>query len=76
LARSSAKRRQVVGLSLSVIALLLLFGINEYLGGKPGRVIGHGVDAALNVVGAALALQLPFFEVGALSDCLVSSTPE
>jgi len=54
----------------------LLFGINEYLGGKPGRVIGHGVDAALNVVGAALALQLPFFEVGALSDCLVSSTPE
>ncbi len=23
-----------------------------------------------------LALQLPFFEVGALSDCLVSSTPE
>jgi hypothetical protein len=55
LARSSAKRRQVVGLSLSVTALLLLFGINGYLGGKPGRVIARGIDAALNVVSAALA---------------------
>jgi len=27
-------------------------------------------------LGEKLALQLPFFEVGALSDCLVSSTPE
>ena len=27
-------------------------------------------------IGATLALQLPFFEMGALSDRLVSSTPE
>jgi hypothetical protein len=30
----------------------------------------------LTFVAASLALQLPFFEMCALSDCLVSSTPE
>ena len=33
-------------------------------------------DAAAKLLPAALALQLPFFKMGALSDRLVSSTPE
>src|SRR5229473_7874196 len=44
----------------------------------PSPGAGHAVLQVANALGAAhrLALQLPFFEVGALSDCLVSSTPE
>ncbi len=34
------------------------------------------IDAWDGSLAPGLALQLPFFEVGALSDCLVSSTPE
>jgi hypothetical protein len=61
---SEAKRLQVISLSLLGGGLILLFGINEYFGGRPGRITGRGIDLAFELGGPPIVGGLGAF-VGA-----------
>ncbi|MGC1464248.1 MAG: hypothetical protein WA792_00790, partial [Pseudolabrys sp.] len=54
LAAAKKRRTQIAYSIVLFLALILAIGINEYLGKRPGRVLGKGIDAALNVIGLAL----------------------